>query len=613
MIQNLKYFAFVTFFLLPFFLISQCPVLVWEDNFDGTSLDPNSWEYMTGDGCALGLCGWGNNELQFYSNQNTVISDGTLKIIAKQEQMGGKAYTSARIRTKDKVDVRFGRLEGRMKMPIGQGLWPAFWMLPTDEVYGGWPQSGEIDIMEYVGQETDKIFGTIHYGQPWPNNAFSGKTFTINNTDFSDTFHDFAIEWNENEIKWFIDGYHYFTRTNLDLGGQNWPFDQDFHFLLNLAVGGNLPGSPDGSTVFPQTFEIDYVRVYDMTGFPTISGPQNVGNQAEGITFEILNPGDNAEITWELPADASIADDSNPARILVDFGILSGQVAATIKNDCGERSVNINVNVEGVLSTDLVLENFDNPDAQVTWTFSSGAYEDNFANPDKSEANPSDLCGSYVRSAASQFDVLVYGTSAITDAKQFVEKKKKFSISLWSDAPVGTEILLQLEDKSITSPENYPSGRHSRFMAVTTVQNAWETVEFEFLDQPDNSVATNNVDEIVILFSPNTTTGNTYYYDNFIVLTETNVSTNEVGNIEKLDNISIFPNPVEGDFMISSLNGTKISSIKVFNIAGAALISKTRLNSSKRKVDVSDLVNGVYYVEVITADNKRELKKVVKK
>lgn len=240
--------------------------LVWNDEFDTTSLDTSKWEYQTGDGSAYGIPGWGNNELQFYTNasRNISIEDGILKIRALDESFGGKNYTSARIRTSGKVGAnwKYGLFVARIKLPKGRGLWPAFWMLPENPSIG-WPMSGEIDIMEMVAHETNIVHGTVHFGQPWPNNSSSGRAYQLEQGEFIDNFHEFMVIWEEDEISWYVDNFKYFQVTPPTLVPQAWPFnDNNFHLLLNMAVGGNWPGSPDANTVFPQVLEVDWVRVY---------------------------------------------------------------------------------------------------------------------------------------------------------------------------------------------------------------------------------------------------------------------------------------------------------------------------------------------------------------
>jgi beta-glucanase (GH16 family) len=235
--------------------------LVWTDEFDGTEIDTTKWEHE------VNGSGGGNNELQYYtaSKANSYIKDGYIVLKAIKQNYKGKFYTSARLRTAKKADWTYGRFDIRAKLPeMQQGIWPAIWMLPTDYVYGTWPQSGEIDIMEVVGKEPRTLYGTIHFGDPWPNNKWkSGKLELKENVpSFSDAFHEFSVEWEPNQIRWYMDGVLYATRTPEDVAPHRWPFDQNFHMILNLAIGGNWPGPPDESTTFPKYMWVDYVRVY---------------------------------------------------------------------------------------------------------------------------------------------------------------------------------------------------------------------------------------------------------------------------------------------------------------------------------------------------------------
>ena len=240
--------------------------LVWEDEFDGDELDMDKWSYQLGDGCDISqdLCGWGNNELQYYTEreENIFLEDGFLTITAHEEDHEGSDYTSARIITKNKGDWRFGRIEVRAKLPQGQGIWPAIWMLPTDETFGGWPQSGEIDIMEMVGHEPETVHGTVHFGDPWPNNQWEGEPYSLESGIFADNYHIFSIEWEQNKIDFFVDGNLFFTVTPSTVEPKQYPFNYRFHMIMNIAVGGNWPGNPDSTTEFPQNMSVDYVRVY---------------------------------------------------------------------------------------------------------------------------------------------------------------------------------------------------------------------------------------------------------------------------------------------------------------------------------------------------------------
>lgn len=247
--------------------------LVWSDEFYGNDLALSNWEYMIGDGCSYGICGWGNNELEYYRAENVSVQDGKLIIEAKEENFGGKQFTSGRLRTYNKQDFLYGRIDASIKIPTGGGMWPAFWMMPTDSVYGGWAASGEIDIMESCN-ETDFIGGTIHYGGQWPDNVHSGGTYSPGGVDFSQDFHVYSLEWEPDVMRWYVDGILYSTKTSSQWysdaapGNPRAPFDQDFHILLNAAVGGNYTGCTEPGCItatFPQKMIIDWVRVYQKT------------------------------------------------------------------------------------------------------------------------------------------------------------------------------------------------------------------------------------------------------------------------------------------------------------------------------------------------------------
>ena len=240
--------------------------LVWEDEFDTEEIDTTKWAFQIGDGTEYGIPGWGNNELEYYTDreENAFIDSGNLVIVAREEKFNNFSYTSARLRTKDLADWKFGRVEVRARLPKGQGIWPAVWMLSTQEVFGGWPTSGEIDIMELVGHEPNTVHGTVHFGPAWPNNVFKGSPFKLESGDFSDEFHEFSIEWEMDRIQFFVDGQNYFNVTKQTTSPHVYPFNQFFHLILNVAVGGNWPGRPDNTTVFPQRMEIDYIRVYQL-------------------------------------------------------------------------------------------------------------------------------------------------------------------------------------------------------------------------------------------------------------------------------------------------------------------------------------------------------------
>lgn len=234
--------------------------LAWSDEFNGTAVNTADWTFENGDGCP-GNCGWGNNELEYYQPNNATLQDGKLVIEARPEAVGGKNYTSTKLVSRDKKKFKYGRIDFRALLPKGQGMWPAFWMMPNNNVFGGWPKSGELDIMEMIGKQSSTTYGTLHFG-PGPNSTQLSGSKSLAFGTFNDEFHVFSIEWKEDEIKWLLDGVVFSTHTKAEFGANNYPFNEDFFFIINLAVGGNWPGNPDATTVLPQWMIVDYIRVY---------------------------------------------------------------------------------------------------------------------------------------------------------------------------------------------------------------------------------------------------------------------------------------------------------------------------------------------------------------
>ncbi len=255
--------------------------LVWQDEFNGVHLDGGRWNYEIGGG------GWGNNELEYYTDRedNVYVQDGQLVIEARREHYENREYTSARITTNSKGDWLYGKIEVRAKLPVGKGLWPAIWLLPTDWAYGSWAASGEIDIMELVGNNPFQVFGSIHFGGEFPHNVYKNGNFVLRDgSDFSDDFHVFSLIWEPADLRWYVDGKLYEEQSEWYSNNGDFPapFDKRFHLLLNVAVGGNWPGSPDASTEFPQRMYVDYVRVYSYKGErPSIS----ITSPTEGQVF----------------------------------------------------------------------------------------------------------------------------------------------------------------------------------------------------------------------------------------------------------------------------------------------------------------------------------------
>lgn len=229
--------------------------LVWHDEFEAPEINADYWTHEIGGG------GWGNAEWEYYTDlpTNSFIEDGRLVIQALEELTGGRPYSSARLITRDKVEVEYGRVEARIQLPYGQGIWPAFWMLGNDIFRKAWPTAGEIDIMEHIGREPNIVYGTVH-GPGYAGGNGISASYDLGRPA-ADDFHVFAIEWEPEEIRWYIDDVQYHTVTPDDVPG-DWVYDHPFYLLLNVAVGGRWPGYPDETTTFPQRMLVEYVRVY---------------------------------------------------------------------------------------------------------------------------------------------------------------------------------------------------------------------------------------------------------------------------------------------------------------------------------------------------------------
>lgn len=265
--------------------------LIWGQEFEEATLDPNIWNFEIGNGHAQGIPGWGNAELQYYTDRNAFIQDGCLVIEVRAEMVrdawGTYRYTSARMTTKKKFHIRYGRIEIRAKLPRGKGLWPALWLLGANIDQVGWPLCGEIDIMEMVGHDPRTVYGHVH-GPGYSGGRSLGASYTLppDAPGFDEAFHVFSVEWEEEEIRWYVDENLYFVFNRETLARMNreelrqmgmewaypqvqiyrWVFDREFFLLMNVAVGGHWPGYPHETTSFPQRMYVDYVRVYQRAG-----------------------------------------------------------------------------------------------------------------------------------------------------------------------------------------------------------------------------------------------------------------------------------------------------------------------------------------------------------
>jgi len=233
--------------------------LVWGDEFSGSQLNMQNWSYENGTGCPS-ICGWGNNELQYYRPENSWLEDGTFVIEARKESYQGNSFTSTKIITREKQTFKYGRIDIRAKLPKGQGIWPAIWMLGQNHAQVGWPKCGEIDIMEMIGGKGREK--SVHGNAFWYREGvtdFSG-SYTLTEGNFYDEFHVFTLIWDEEQLRYFVDDSLF--HTNYITTSDKTEFHKPFYFIMNIAVGGNWPGNPDDSTEFPTRMFVDYIRVF---------------------------------------------------------------------------------------------------------------------------------------------------------------------------------------------------------------------------------------------------------------------------------------------------------------------------------------------------------------
>ena len=282
--------------------------LVWCDEFDGDSVDPAKWDFDIGNGFYdykhhAWIAGWGNEELQYYTRDpaNVFVKDSVLHIRALKESLHGCGYTSARLKTRRRdgtplFNQRYGKFEFRARVPHGKGLWPALWLLPQDDHYGTWAASGEIDVMEILGEQPHKVLSSLHFGSGYPQRELVTHTLDIPDGGSVADWHVHAVEWEPGEMRWSLDGVvwarqgFWWSCSRTDAAGQGlaaageadlnpWPapFDQPFYLLMNVAVGGNFPGAPSPATPFPADLQVDYVRVYQRIGGYAEAAPRGAG------------------------------------------------------------------------------------------------------------------------------------------------------------------------------------------------------------------------------------------------------------------------------------------------------------------------------------------------
>ncbi len=577
--------------------------LRWADEFNGNTLDSNNWEIQLGDGCP-NLCGWGNNELEWYKKEAIEVKNGYLNIKAKKEKTGNSTYSSGRIRSLNKFDFTCGTIKVSAKLPIGRGYWPAVWFLPSDAYWGTWPLSGEIDLLEGKGQEPKTIYGTIHYGAYAPNNKYATSSYTLSQGNFTDSFHEFSLDWTKDSIRWYVDGVLYASKDRSMVKDFSWPFDRNFHWLINLAVGGNFLGYPDATTPDSAYFVVDYVRVYQNLENTIISGPSVLMKNAWQSTFYVPNL-NGATYRWEVPTSASILSGNGTNSVQVNWGQQTDSINVTINYDGKSKTLYKTVIVKpdscyGIIDDAESIRNF-------YWVGGTGTYRASVTNPSKDSMNSSMFCNRYYRNGNIAYDVLYIQAKSINNTLPFENGTLKLKMKVYTTAPIGTSINLNFENRA-KATKDYPSGRRSVLQAITTKTRAWEELTFSLILKPDVSTPAQDIDQLVILFAPNSNSTDVYYIDDIALELSPCNGSNSLGDIQKYTQpLAIYPNPFSTIFSFS--NEQFVESISMYGLDGKIYFENR--NKQNYVDELASIPEGFYLLKIIT-QNQIVFKKIQK-
>jgi beta-glucanase (GH16 family) len=505
-IRSLAYYCSLCFILAgSIFVRAQERVLVWSDEFSDTSIDNSFWEFETGPT---------NDNIHYYTgrSENIQIADSVLNIIALEESYKGYNYTSALIKTK--IAWQYGRFEARIKLPSTNGFVPAFWMLPLDNIFGWWPNSGEIDIMEHPTNQVSTIYGTIHTETY---NLFDGpeppQGDNIDIPDAETEFHIYAVEWTEEQIDFYVDDQLYYSFSNDHEGSATWPFNQPFYIILNLAVGGGWVGNPDGSTVFPAIMQIDYVRVYQFLENAAINGDDYITYGNSAISYITANI-DGADYEWEVPGNAAITGGQFSHQINVDWNYFGGDIKAYIT--MGEESqiatypAKVSANLLRNAGFEKGVKYWNNvvsyPAEASTGLISSEVPEGNFA-----------LSVDVQALGSNTWDIQVSQRNLVLNSG------KQYKLSFWAKTDnISGEINL-----AIINSENY----NVYYIETIELTTTWTKYEIEYTATA-NAKAAINIDLGV-------QTG-VYYLDNFLFTTPELLNMNQIRNGDFFDGDSFW-------------------------------------------------------------------------
>ena len=354
--------------------------------------------------------------------------------------------------------------------------------------------------------------GTIHYGSSNANHQFLTSSIYKQPDSWADAFHVYSVVWTPYKISWYIDDLLYATKVPSDMANPaDWTFENyPYYLILNLAVGGSLGGKVDDAAL-PQTLQVDYVRVY-ANPQPSLSGAHIVEPNTAATYSIVDEAGTGSSYAWTSPTGQT----SNAKSLTVNWGSSGGPVSVAITNSCGTFNKSVPVFVSPQLARTAILDDYEG-NRNVSYTTVTGQLTQSSANPGPNAVNGSATVAKYVRSAATAYDLVTMSTTLVPDASSYVRGDKAFYMDVYSNAPVGTPMLLQLENANVATASNFPLGRHSKYIAHTSVQNGWQRLKFLLNDRIDGGTADTAVNQLVLLPNPNTLTGHTYYLDNMAI------------------------------------------------------------------------------------------------
>ena len=476
---------------------AQCWKLVWADEFDGSLLDSSRWNTRIGND-------WDLLHYNTDRTENIRVEDGVLRLIARRESYMGFDYTAALLHTERIAAWRYGRIEARMKLPGTQGFVPAFWLLPAQNRYGWWPDSGEIDIMEHPTHQPHTVYGTVHTAAY---NLFGGSDgpqgSTVNLSDFERAYHVYAVEWNDEQIDLYVDDIKYFTFANQDAGYTTWPFDQPFFIRLGLGVGGGWVGPPDNTTVFPASMEIDYVRVFQDLNDVTITGADYVLPDQQEVSYEVPDI-NGAGYSWDVTGSAAIVSGQSTHRIAVDWEQVGGIVSVDVATDCGDRRVVYPVEV-----TTNMLGNSGFEDGVNYWRKNLGypASADFMLITNDAHSGSNSLCLDVKTAGHNPWDVQV------SQGDLQLESGEQYQVSFWARTEGGSHTI----NSAVIDSATYAVYGGKSF----TLTDAWTQYDFNFRAAAGAS-ASFNLDAGI--------QAGTYWFDD-LVLAETGFpNANQVSN-----------------------------------------------------------------------------------